>query len=127
MSKAKRILVVDDDPDFLDYVSIVLTSAGYQVTTAPTAQAGLEMMKEDPPDLVIADVMMSYALDGWTISRKMQSDPRLRDIPVIMVSAVIGEGEDGFLPELSCYRMDVFLRKPVEPSVLLQHIAQLTQ
>ena len=85
MAGQKYFLVIDDDPDFMYYVSIVLSANGYRVRTATSAGEGLEMMRQDLPDLVMLDVMISYALDGWNVSRQMQSDSRLRDIPVLIV------------------------------------------
>ena len=75
MADSKTILVIDDDLDFLDFVHIVLSANGYNVDTAPSAQEGLQKMRADPPDLVIVDVMMSYVLDGWSVSREMRFDP----------------------------------------------------
>ena len=127
MVGTKRILVIDDDPDFLDYVRIVISANGYDVGTASSAPEGLEMMRHTPPDLVIVDVMMSYALDGWIVSQEMSSDPRLRHIPVIMVSAVVSEKDDALFPVGIAERVDAFMTKPVEPSALLKRIAELVQ
>ena len=125
MVSQKKILVIDDDPDFLDYVQIILVANGYLVRTAATASAGLGFMREEPPDLVIVDVMMSYALDGWTVSREMNADPLLRSIPIIMVSAIIREEDDPLLPTGPSGRLDAFMSKPLRPAALLAKVAQL--
>ena len=127
MADAKRVLVIDDDPDFCDFVRIVLSANGYLVRTAASAGEGLELMRAERPDLVIVDVMMSYVLDGWTVSREMYFDPQLRDIPVMMVSAVVGSEEDDLLPTGANGRVDAFMSKPLDPSALLRRVADLTQ
>ena len=127
MVEQKQILVIDDDPDFLDYVKIVLTANDYQVLTALTAKEGLGMMREIPPDLVIVDVMMSYVLDGWTVSREMRADSRLAKIPVMMVSAIFGDENDALFPTDENSKADVFMSKPLEPSALLRCVAELTR
>lgn len=123
----KRILVIDDDPDFLDYVRIVLSASGYEVETASTAKQGLDLMREHVPDLVIVDVMMSYALDGWTVSREMFSDPRLRNVPIMMVSAIVSDKDDALFPNDVNDRVDAFMSKPLDPSALLKQVAELTK
>lgn len=127
MTEQKQILVIDDDPDFLDFMRIVLTSNGYEVRTATSSREGLEMMREQIPDLVIADVMMSYVLDGWTVTREMRADPHLRCVPVMMVSAVVTDEDDGLFPTDANGRVDVFMTKPLDPAALLRNVTQLTQ
>lgn len=127
MADAKRVLVIDDDPDFCDFVRIVLSANGYLVRTAVSAGEGLELMRAERPDLVIVDVMMSYVLDGWTVSREMFYDPKLHDIPVMMVSAVVSSDEDDLLPTGESGRVDAFMSKPLDPAALLQKVADLTR
>jgi CheY-like chemotaxis protein len=126
MSDSRPVLVIDDDPDFLDYVSIVLSSQGYTVQTAHNATQGLAMMRERKPALVIADVMMSYVFDGWTISREMLVDGDLSDIPIMMVSAIVSLEDDDLFPEAEKSRIDAFMSKPVDPGELLEAVARLT-
>jgi CheY-like chemotaxis protein len=127
MTESKKIMVIDDDPDFLSYVQIVLVANGYQVCTASSASDGLQKMRGDPPALVIVDVMMSYVLDGWNVRREMLSDAQLRDIPVLMVSAIVSDDEDALFPSDADGRADAFMSKPVEPAALLARVSELTQ
>jgi DNA-binding response OmpR family regulator len=127
MAESKRVLVIDDDPDFLNFVQIVLAANGYEVCTAENACDGMEMMRRNPPHLVIVDVMMSYVLDGWSVSREMQSDSRLRQIPVMMVSAIISREDDSLFPHNGNSRVDAFMSKPLDPAALLRRVAELTQ
>ncbi len=120
-----HILVIDDDVDFLEYVGIVLRSAGYVVDTATNAERGLQAMKQKRPDLVIADVMMSMSMDGLVIDHQMAQDPGLRDVPLLMVSAIVSDG-DTFLdrtPETRRYAG--LMRKPLDPAALLRTVAEL--
>lgn len=123
----KSILVIDDDPDFLDFCTIVLESAGYRVYTATNTQSGMQAMQEQCPDLVIVDVMMSYTLNGWSISRQMACDPVLCQVPVLMVSAIVEEGDQEVFPSDGPIRIDAFMRKPLSPSALLQRVSELLQ
>jgi CheY-like chemotaxis protein len=126
MSSAGRsILVVDDDPDFLEYTRIVLESQGYSVRTAASADSALRMMREDKPDLVLLDVMMSYVLDGINVTRQMRDDPQLKAVPVIMISAIVSREEAGVFPTDEYLAVDAFMTKPVDPADLLREVARL--
>ncbi|MFH1085827.1 MAG: response regulator [Chloroflexota bacterium] len=127
MGEAKRILVIDDDPDFLDFCQIVLASQGYAVETATTASQGLQAMRGRPPALVLADVMMSYVLDGYTISREMLADPILCSIPIVMVSAIVSLKDHDLFPAAERERISGFMSKPVDPAALLRTVAELTR
>ena len=125
MTRQKRIMVIDDDPDFLDYVRIVLSANGFTVQTATSAHEGLAQMRKTKPDLVIVDFMMSYVLDGAAVSREMHHDPQLEQIPILMVSAVVSDKDDLLFTEEDRKRVDAFMSKPVEPSRLVQCINSL--
>lgn len=122
----KRIVVIDDDPDFLDYVRIVLTSNGHTVETCTCSEQGIACIRATRPDLVIVDFMMSYVLDGVAVSRAMREDARLADIPILLVSAVVGEQDDQLLTREEKARVDAFLSKPINPAQLLQQVQRLT-
>lgn len=125
MADARPVVIIDDDPDFLDVMRIILTANGYEVRTATSAEQGLALMREELPLVVLVDVMMSYVLDGWAIGREMKGDARLRDVPVIMVSAVISSPEDPLFPDPDSATFDAFMTKPLEPEGLVRTIARL--
>jgi len=125
MSSTGKILVIDDDPDFVEYTRIVLESQGYQVQTAATTELAMQMMRKDRPDLVLLDVMMSYVLDGLNVTRQMRDDPELRTVPVIMISAIVSREEAGIFPTDEYLSVDAFLTKPIDPSDLLKQVARL--
>jgi len=127
MTDTGPVLIIDDDPDFLDVMRIILTASGYDVRTATNAEEGLEIMRQERPLVVIVDVMMSYVLDGWAIGRKMKDDPSLQDVPVIMVSAVVSSADDAMFPDSSEACFDVFMSKPLEPEQLVRTINELAQ
>ena len=123
----KRIVVIDDDPDFLDYVRIVLACNGYTVETCTSSEQGIGCIRRVRPNLVIVDFMMSYVLDGVAVSRAMREDARLADIPILLVSAVVSEQDDQLLTREEKARVDAFLSKPINPAQLLQHVQRLTE
>jgi CheY-like chemotaxis protein len=120
-----KILIVDDDPDFREFVRIVLESHGYRVLEAPNAPAGLALMRDELPRLVLLDAMMSYELAGIGTIRAVRSDPQLTHIPLILISAVLSEDEDRFLPADERNMVDRFLSKPISPDELLAEVGDL--
>ncbi|MCJ7667196.1 MAG: response regulator [Anaerolineae bacterium] len=83
-----KILVVDDDPDFVNLTRRILQSRNYEVLTASNGEKALAAMRKERPDLVLLDIMMAYILDGLDVSREMAEDTELKDIPVIMVTSL---------------------------------------
>jgi two-component system, cell cycle response regulator len=88
----QRILVVDDHPDNLEIIDARLSSRGYTIETATNGQEALERVKQEPPHLILLDVMMPV-MDGFEVSRRIKRDPALPFIPIILVTAR-GETED---------------------------------
>ena len=122
MSGHTRIVVIDDDLDFLEYARIVLESASYEVLTATDATEGLELIRSAVPDLVITDVMMSYTLEGTSITRTIRTDPDLCRLPVIVISAIARTPDADIFPQGAEPASDGFLTKPVPPDALLAAI-----
>jgi CheY-like chemotaxis protein len=120
-----RILVVDDDPDFVEITSTVLKSYGHQISTAANGMAALAAMREDTPDLVVLDVMMSYELDGLDVTEAMRQDPDLRTVPVLMISSLPSAQYAGVGSAEKYVNIDAWLLKPVPPDELLRQVAQL--
>ncbi len=127
MSSTGSILIVDDDPDFLEYTRIVIESRGYRVRTASTTEVAMRLMQEEKPALVLLDVMMSYVLDGWNIARRLRSDPQLKDVPIIMISAIVSRDEASLFPTDDYVSIDSFMTKPVDPAELLCQISRLVE
>jgi CheY-like chemotaxis protein len=125
VSPPTTVLIVDDDPDFREFVRIVLESHGYRVMEAANAPSGLALMRDYLPGLVLLDAMMSYELAGIGIIKTVRSDPELRHIPLILISAVLSDDEDRFLPSDERNMVDRFLTKPISPDDLLAEIASV--
>jgi CheY-like chemotaxis protein len=122
MSEHTRIVVIDDDPDFLEYARIILESASYEVLTATDAAEGLKLIRSSAPDLIITDVMMSYSLEGASITREIRADPDLCGLPVIVISAIARTPDADIFPQGAKPASDGFLTKPVPPDALLAAI-----
>jgi len=123
-----KILIVEDDPDYTKALKVTLESEQYAVVTAADRTEGMEKIRNDKPDLVILDVMMSTWSDGFEMSRELKKDPQYKDIPILILTAVkertgIGfkstAGDPVWLP------VDGFLDKPVEPQFLLAEVEKL--
>jgi DNA-binding response OmpR family regulator len=86
MTKAK-ILCIEDDPDMIDYIKLILGKAGYQVIGADGGAQGLEAMRREQPDLILLDLMMP-GMDGAEVLLHKKEDATVRDIPVIALTAL---------------------------------------
>jgi two-component system alkaline phosphatase synthesis response regulator PhoP len=87
MSEKKRILVVDDEPDFCAIVQGQLEKEGFEVEIAYNGFEGLELVHANPPDAIVLDVMMPE-MDGYEVCRKLKGDEKCVDIPVVLLTAV---------------------------------------
>jgi len=119
------IMVVDDDPDFVEIMRTILMAHDYEVVTAANGKQALAMMREDKPDLVLLDVMMTYVLDGLDVSQKMASDPELKHIPIIMVSSLTNTQHAEMFPTDMYIPVDHWISKPVQPTKLLEKVSDL--
>jgi CheY-like chemotaxis protein len=119
-----RILVVDDDPDFVEITRTILESKGYEVASAANGAQALKSMRQDLPDLVLLDVMMSTVLDGLNLSHVMSEDPELCSVPVVMVSSITDSPSAWMFPTDEYIPIDAWISKPVQPDDLLSKVAQ---
>jgi len=125
MNTKPTVLVIDDDPDFLEFARIVLESRDYEVLTAENADAGLTMMRQAQPDLVLLDVVMSYAFDGFNAVREIRNDPQLKEIPLILISAIISSEDPNLFPPDERPHADLFMSKPIGTAELLNRVEEL--
>jgi CheY-like chemotaxis protein len=117
-----KILVIDDDPDFIKITRTILRSQNYEVITAENGEKGLEVMRKEKPDLVLLDIMMSYILDGLDARRQMAEDKDLKDIPVIMITSLTGERVRSELPSDEYIPASEWIHKPIDPDKLLDYV-----
>ncbi|MCD6302046.1 MAG: response regulator [Anaerolineae bacterium] len=120
-----KILVVDDDPDFLEATRMVLEPAGHEVITATDGDEGLERSRAKEPDLVILDVIMSTVLDGLNMSQRMSQDPDQADIPILMVTSIANSDYRELFPTDEYIHIDDFVSKPIAPDDLLNRVERL--
>ena len=130
MTSGPKYWIIDDDPDFVETVQAMLESADYSVISAPDGQNGLEMVREQEPDLIVLDVMMDSMYEGFSVMSTLRGTPEFvdyRDIPIIMASAVKQDyGSRMTLPEGSEYlEGDVYMDKPISPKDLLETVKRL--
>jgi CheY-like chemotaxis protein len=120
-----KVLVVDDDPDFVKVTTKVLEKAGHEVVSAANGAKALATMRQDAPDVVVLDVMMSYILDGLDVSREMAEDPALKEVPILMCTSLKGvKGTD--VPAADAHvSVDHWLSKPINPDELLERVGQV--
>ena len=124
MAKAK-ILVVDDDPDFVEAMRLTLEPNDYEVLSAGSGDEGLAKVRSDKPDLVILDVIMSSVLDGLQMSQRMQEDAAGKRTPILMVTSIANTDYAALFPTDEYISIDGFLSKPVPPDLLLQRVSEL--
>ncbi len=117
-----KILVVDDDPDFVEITRIILESKNYEVATASDGKQALEAMRKEKPDLVLLDIMMAQPLDGLNVSQEMMEDDELKKIPVVVVSSITDSIHSGEFPTDQYLPLDDWLVKPVTPDTLLSKV-----
>jgi DNA-binding response OmpR family regulator len=124
---AKRILIIDDDVDFVDLNKAVLENNGFEVETAFSAREGMDKVQFEAPNLILLDLMLEKHDTGFSFAKAIKADPRYKEIPILMISAVAGETGYDFSQDQDGYWMktDDFVPKPVEPDVLVQKINAL--
>ncbi len=123
---AKKILIVDDDPDLVEAVSSILESKGYDVVAAYGGVEGLEKAKTERPDLIVLDVMMPDK-DGYQVCKELKADPECRSIPILLLTAVVSKiSTTRYTQQMGMEtEADDYIDKPVEPEVLVQRIEAL--
>ncbi len=125
------IVLVDDDPDFLRINQSVLEKGGYRVACFSDSARALEYMRGNRPMLVITDLMMESLDAGFSFSKRIKQDPRLGDVPVIIVTAIGKDRGFDFRPhtpeELEAICADAYFDKPVAPDKLLAKVRELVR
>ncbi len=116
------ILVVDDDPDFLEFTRIVLESRGHGVLTAADGETGLALARAARPDLAILDLLISYSLTGLSLLQEVRADPTIASMPVLVVTSIArSKAVESLIPDFQAFA-SVILAKPLDPNELLAHV-----
>lgn len=128
MSNRPKILIIDDDPDIVEAMKVVLESKKHQVVIARSGKEGLEKVKEEKPNLVILDVMMETGDKGFDVARTIKSDAVSNSTPILMLTAIKEKtgldfrkeaGDETWLP------VDAYLDKPLKPDELISKVKAL--
>jgi CheY-like chemotaxis protein len=123
---SKKILIIDDNPDFLFTTETFLKRNGFATLTAQDGKKGLELAQQEHPDLVLLDVMMETLYSGFEVCKRIKTDPHLQSIPIIGISGMADElgvryekdrDQEYFSP-------DAFFEKPVDKEKLLAKIKE---
>lgn len=119
-----KILIVDDDIDYVESNKELLEANGYEVLTAYNGKAGLELAKKEKPDLMILDVMMATSTEGFEVARKIPSSQELQSMQILLVTGVRWEMDLPFKiePDDTWLPVDKVFEKPIDPQLLLDEI-----
>ena len=126
-TKGKRVLIVDDDLDFLEMHSTVLKNRGYEVATAQSAKECLERLEQDRPEIIVLDVMMERFDAGFEVTKKIKK--QYPGLPVLLLTSIglqTGLDFSSNADVLAATGADLLLDKPVSPDVFVEAIEKLT-
>lgn len=126
MEKRPYILIVDDDPDILEGILMILESQPYRLATARDGKKCMEMLEQETPDLLILDLLMPR-MDGWGVIREMRSTPRFANVPILVLTTVIEDASRRRYELETGMAMDVqdYVQKPARPDDLIKRVERL--
>jgi two-component system response regulator VicR len=119
---SKRVVCIEDEPEMIDLVRLILGRKGFDVIGANGGIEGLEVVKAEKPDLVLLDLMMPD-MDGWEVYQQLKADPVLSEIPVVVVTAK-AQSIDKVLG-LHIAKVDDYITKPFGPQELLEIVEKI--
>ena len=130
MKHKAKILIIDDDSDFIESTKLILESGDYEVVVARNGTEGLELVTLEDPDLIVLDIMMDSMFEGFNVSAALKMTTEYidyRDTPILMVSSVKTEFGDRFdVPDgAEGIQGDAFMDKPVEAQRFLTKVAEM--
>jgi DNA-binding response OmpR family regulator len=117
-----RVVCIEDEPEMIDLVRLILGREGFEVVGAPGGIEGLNIIEDLQPELVLLDLMMPD-MDGWEVYQRMKSNPNTSRIPVIVVTAR-AQSIDKVLG-LHIAKVDDYITKPFGPAELLNSVAKV--
>ncbi len=120
----KKVVCIEDEPEMIDLVKLILGRKGFELTGAMGGREGLDAIRRVKPDLVLLDLMMPD-MDGWEVYQQMKADSELKNIPVIVVTAK-AQSIDKILG-LHIAKVDDYVTKPFGPQELLQSVERVLQ
>ena len=126
MNEKALILIVDDDPDIIEGILMILETQPYRLATARDGKQCMEMVAEEIPDLIILDLLMPR-MDGWGVIREMRSNPDYSSVPIMILSTVIEDASHRRYELETGLAMDIqgYVQKPAKPADLLHRVGKL--
>lgn len=123
MAEKREILLIDDDPDFVEAVKVIVENGGYDVRVAYDGQEGVEAVAEKQPDLIVLDVMMPV-MNGHEACARLKADNATKEIPIILLTAVADRVTTSTYTHRDMLESEAedYMPKPVEPQELLERI-----
>ncbi len=118
----KRLVCIEDEPEMIDLVRLILSRKGFIVIGANGGVEGLEVVRRERPDLILLDLMMPD-MDGWEVYQQIKADEELREIPVVVVTAK-AQSIDKVLG-LHIAKVDDYITKPFGPQELLESVEKI--
>jgi DNA-binding response OmpR family regulator len=118
---SRTAVVIDDEVDLTTYISSILEGSGFEVRTANDARAGEDLIHEQPPDVILIDLMMP-GRSGVQLFSRLRRDPATKTIPLVMVTGIkdkMGVDWGEFADGLATRKPDGFVEKPVDPERLM--------
>lgn len=129
MKTSPKILIVDDDMDFIEISRLNLEGKGYQVRSASNGKEGWKMVEKERPDLIIMDLMMEKLDAGMALSQKIKSHPQYASIPILMLTSISRDTGMDFAPrtpeDLKKLKVDDFHTKPIKAKTLVEKVGRL--
>jgi CheY-like chemotaxis protein len=123
-SQTARVLCIDDEPGVVELITLILKPQNIQVEGANSGPEGLDIMRQNPPDAVLLDIMMPD-MDGWEVYRQMKEDDKLKDIPVIIVTARNSSFEEIIARERA--GVNDYVTKPFVPNDLRSSLSKVLE
>jgi CheY-like chemotaxis protein len=120
-----KVLIADDDPDFVEILTMILKKEGYETDSAASGGEALSKMRASRPDVLLLDVMMSTVLDGVNVSFEIAQDPGLKDIPIVMISSIPDSPNAAQFPTDEYIPISAWITKPIQPEQLLKTVKRL--
>jgi len=117
--ETRHILCIEDEPEMIDLIRLILGRRGFEVIGAAGGKEGLEKVRQEPPDLILLDLMMPD-IDGWEVYQQIKADEKTKKIPVIVVTAK-AQSIDKVLG-LHIAKVDDYIAKPFSPQELLNSV-----
>ena len=122
-----KILIIDDDKDFVNATKMILETKSYKILFAYDTDAGMKIIESERPDLIILDVMMKRMSDGFKLCYQLKHDPEYKNIPVIIITAVTQKTGLRFSPKTDGEYLEAedLIAKPIKPDELLNKVENL--